>query len=199
MIDFIDTVSVLQNISSYAQVTSDDNPFKLSLPSYVAHNRDVVLHLEITAENWQDSYETDLIITAENGYQLYGYYDSLLYLGANKLYTITDNFRCDSLVLAPGVNLKINDDVVFDVLYYLKALGKPDSLISLERFPGSEYDGLVDNFSYRYCYFDNLKKEVWGTFDNVYFHQTSINESFRKHDRCVVTANSSWPPLKTPE
>jgi hypothetical protein len=162
---FTDSISIFQNLSSYAQVNNNDNPFKITIPENIANNRDIVLTVKTMADNWDSTNSKNQTIIIENGIEFSGVYEGKITLTANKNYLINGPFVCDTLIIEPGTKLNIGDKIY--VNYKLEAYGKPDSMIVIDSYKTSKwyfitskfYENLSGRHKYSYIKFQRMDSE----------------------------------------
>jgi len=124
----IDSTSYVGDISAYATLTGELDPFVIEIDSNIVNNRNVVFQYEIGAAN-QSSFTGELIIAVQNGFELSGYYVGTTHLTSDRHYIITDNVVFDTLLIDPGTIISLNNEKSIGVSKHLVSVGKPDSLI----------------------------------------------------------------------
>jgi subtilisin family serine protease len=174
----IDSISTLQNLSSYAQVNNNDNPFKITIPDNIANNRDIVFTVKTKANNWLSTNSKKQTVTIENGIELNGIYEGMgiIHLESDKYYIVNGPFVCDSLIIEPGTTLRI-DNRIF-VNYYLSALGKPDSMITFtNNGDNKDWIGISSKYDLKQKYFFNYNMNYCNFFKNETQNFGVINNS----------------------
>ncbi len=169
----LDSTSYIGNISPYANLTGEPDPFKIELSSNLAHARDVVFEIEIGCRNSATRTKQNITITVENGVDIAGVLTNDTTWTAERKYLINNSFRIGStatLHIKPGAHIVIYPDQKITLKGRIIAKGKPDSLIIFESDPSGLATGIeriastsitgVDTF--RYCIFRNLGNPLWG-------------------------------------
>ncbi len=153
----VDRTSYIGSMSAYSTMTGVLDPLIIEIDPDVANNRNIVFEYEIGAKDLS-SFTGELIITVQKGEEYSGVYENLVHLTPDKYYIMTGNTVFDSLIIDPGVILRINSDASILISGYLLANGTPDSMIIFTQ-NGTEYwrqikrvAGMPMNF--KYCIFE---------------------------------------------
>jgi hypothetical protein len=145
-----DSISLIGDISEYASMNNHASLFKVHIPSYVAHNREIVFKLNSSAAN-ADTIQKNFIINVQNAEELAGVMDTLMTLTPDKLWVINKSFRVGIngiLRLMPGTTLEIKKRFVNRGR--IEGYGTPDSIINIcgpEAIEGGYYE-------FHYTYFN---------------------------------------------
>jgi subtilisin family serine protease len=181
-----DSTASLGNVSAYARVNNDADPFKVTIPNDVANDRDIVLQLELSNETNPAKFTKNIIITAQNGEELKGYNPGLTHLTANRYYLLTENAVFDSLIIDPGVTINAYSNTNIGISYYLKCNGKVDSLINLTSISNNNWLFFKSMTNYKklnfsYSSIESVKNTYTfqGDFTNCIFQ---YNKTFRSID-----------------
>ncbi|MGE5457698.1 MAG: S8 family serine peptidase, partial [Methanococcaceae archaeon] len=175
------------SMSPYATRLTD--AFKISISPNASHDRDIVFETSMWWKGGTDTTKQKLILTAENGEQLFGVLDYEKTLYPNKLYLVNNSFKvaeAGTLIIKPGVKMLFYPGKTIPVSGRLIAEGKPDSLISFKGYSPPGMGGAVSTiFSFRnnrqliknrlsYCSFDNLS---WPLSSDNYMNPASVFNS----------------------
>lgn len=175
----IDSISSLGNISEYATMDNHLELFKVQIPSFVAHNRDIVFTIMTAADN-ADTIQKEYVINIQNAAELSGVMDTLMILTPDKLWVINKSFRVGTngiLRLMPGSALEIKKRFVNRGR--IEGFGTPDSIINLygpETIEGGSYE-----FHYTHFYTVMVSREDSSIEDTKYLGSRLI------HCKCFGT------------
>lgn len=174
VVQIIDSTSYIGSIGTYAEMTGKLDPMVIKVNPNIANNRDIQFLLTYGDKN---SSKTQIIsLKVENGVLYQGLVSGKTILTPNKYYIITGNTVFDSLIIKPGTIIRLKDDASILINQYIKADGKPDSLIT---FTHNDYGmwGTIKNASsstanFFYCIFEyggdrNLNQPLFSKFDTV--------------------------------
>lgn len=156
--DIIKDTCDLGSISAYGTNTSF-NSIIIKIDSNVVHFRIISFELLLWSEDHpNDTIFQSLTLTIENGIEIKGNY-SKLHLTGDAFYVITDVSVIDSLIIDPGVTLTFNPSMFIAVLSYIRAVGKPDSLITFTGVTDGYYWNSIvlkesTNSIFQYCLFE---------------------------------------------
>jgi len=140
-----DSTSLIGDISEYATLNNSLAPFKVHIPSGVAHNRDIIFNVITGAAN-SETIQTPIMIKVHNAKELAGVMDTVMYLTPEKLWFVKRSFRVGSngiIHILPGTTLELQKE--FINRGRVDGYGTPDSLINIIG-PGA-FGGLWE-FSY---------------------------------------------------
>jgi len=143
----LDSTSYIGNISTYATMIGNSDPFKIKIKSKTAHNRDIIFAIKIFSKN-SLFYNGTIIIKVTNAVELGGSITGVDTLFNNRLYLLKSNLgipKTSKLIIQPNTKIAINPGVQIVVDGQLWALGKPDSLIVFT----SNSDGRWGNLTLR--------------------------------------------------
>jgi subtilisin family serine protease len=154
----LDSTSYLGNISTYASMTGQTDPFKIYIKPSTANNRDIMFQYEIGAKNMVQRTTGTFHLTVTNGEELGGLYYGTKHLTPKKLYLVTSNVVFDTLKIDPGTKIQISDGKSIFVSSKIICNGKPDSMIVFTQ-NGSGYWLQIKNVSsssqkMQYCIFE---------------------------------------------
>jgi subtilisin family serine protease len=148
-----DSLSYIGDISAYAQLTGEPDPFVIEIGSDLANNRDIIFEYEILTDEGS-KLKNNFIVTVQNGVELTGVYTELTTLTPDKFYIVPSNVVFDSLIIQPGTTIRFNNDAGL-YFNYLYAVGKPDSMITFTRNQSGYWGGISDkntlDSEIRYC------------------------------------------------
>jgi len=160
----LDSTSFIGDISAYATLTGELDPFRIEIDPDVVNNRDIVFEYEIGAEN-HSSFTGELNITVQNGVEIGGLITENLIYTPNKEYLLTDNLRISegfTITIKPGTIIKFESGKQIDVRGSIIASGTPDSMIIFTNddngrgkgfFAGNASDS--SRIFFKYCIFNN--------------------------------------------
>jgi len=123
-----DNDSDMEDVSAYARVNNNDNPFQITIDEDVHNNRDIVFEVEFACENSVETWTEEIVLTVQNGIEFRGYFEGLTHLTPNKYYIVSDNAICDSLLIDPGTLFTINSNKSIGVYESFLSNGTPDSM-----------------------------------------------------------------------
>ncbi|NUN09958.1 MAG: S8 family serine peptidase [Ignavibacteriaceae bacterium] len=170
-----DKISV-GSMSSYA--TRDAAiPLLIKVSENAPHGRDIVFNLKLWWNGAADTTRRTLVITPENGEELYDVLDSTRILYPNRNYIVNQSFKIGvggRLIIKPGTQITFYPGKSIPISGELIADGTPDSMIVFKAYipPGSS--GPVSeifvfrNFEYNiknrfsYCVFENFRLPLAG-------------------------------------
>ncbi len=161
----IDSLSNVGDISAYASLGNEQDPFSIKIKKGIAHNRDIVFEYIISASN-TDTITQPIIINVQNAKELLGVMDSTMYLTPDKLWLVNGSFRVGSnghLIMLPGTNIILNAPVVN--WGHVQGHGTPDSMINV--YGPSVFDIGYYDLSYVHSYPGSTKPEA------ITYEQTS--------------------------
>jgi len=122
----------LGSIDTYGELFNKNNPIIIKINPDIINNRNIVFNVKFWATNVIDTVRDNIIITVENGEELSGVMDSLLILGPEKKWLVSESFRIGSngiLKIKPGTEIIIYPGKTINVRGRVEAIGKKDSLI----------------------------------------------------------------------
>jgi len=193
----VDSTSYFGSMSTYSEMSGEQNPYVIQIDSNLANNRDIVFEFEIGCKNFTSIIGT-LITSVQNGIELYGLHSGLTTLNPNKQYIITDNVVFDSLTIEPGTKILTNENKSIVITQFLSSIGKPDSLIEFTINGNGSWYGVqkVGDFimNFKYCIFEhckynpNTQEQViigFDTITNCIFRHSSTTLRFGKYDQFI--------------
>ncbi len=187
-----DSTAAFGNVSAYARVNNDANPFQLTISNDVSNDRDIVLQLEISNDTDDSKYFKTIIITAQNGEELKGFNPGLTHLTANRYYLLTENAVFDSLIIDPGVTINAYSNTNIGVGEFLKSDGKVDSLINISN-NNNYYWGFFKNLSQNNIHLSYIKLEyIYLNTHNIDDTEFRISNSILKNSKMFTDWDS--PP-----
>jgi subtilisin family serine protease len=140
------------DISEYATLTGEVDPWKIQINQNVVNDRDVVFEYEIGCKNSQTIKLGTFILKVQNGRELSGVMDSTMMLSAKYLWLVNKSFRIGPngvLNIEPGTT--INMYVNWFNQGIINSLGTHDSIIQfnlLVSSGGTCFQGGINNFSF---------------------------------------------------
>ncbi|MCK9204832.1 MAG: S8 family serine peptidase [Bacteroidales bacterium] len=154
----IDSTSYIGDISTYASMTGQTDPFKICIKQSTANNRDIVFQYEIGAKNTVQRNIGAFRLTVTNGEELGGLYYGSKHLNPDKLYLVTSNAVFDTLIIDPGTRIQISDGKSIFISSKMICDGRPDSMIVFTQ-NGTGYWLQIKNVSngpqsMQYCIFE---------------------------------------------
>ena len=148
LVEFIDSVRFFGSVSEYATIENNlpDSaiyPFKIKLDSNIANAREIKFKIKLWTgdSTFVDSNQFTLLI--QNGIEFNsGYYSGTTVMKPNAYYLIAGTALFDTLIIKPGTTVYVeqNSTINAGAIY---AIGKPDSLISMEGVRGNYWSGLA--------------------------------------------------------
>ncbi|MBN2410699.1 S8 family serine peptidase [candidate division KSB1 bacterium] len=173
--DIIDSTSQIGDISEYATLTGESNPFVIEINSDVVNNRDIVFEYEIGYKNGGIQVGGELVLTVQKGIEIGGLIDVNTAWTNDNFYIVVDNIRVGENVtvrIEPSTEIRLNPDKSIEIRGSIIARGKPDSLIKFinnssnfwDRIHLNSYAG-DDSCVFSYCSIEGFK--------NYAFHFTT--------------------------
>ncbi|MEA2077729.1 MAG: S8 family serine peptidase [Candidatus Marinimicrobia bacterium] len=177
-----DSTSYIGDISAYAQLTGEPDPFTIVIAADIANNRDVVFECEI-GDTEYSTIEQEIIIPTTNGEELSGVMDTTLILTPDKLWIVNNSFRVGAagqLTVLAGTEIELDEKIT--VRGQLDALGTQDSMITISgpksiviledgvaNFHNVDFNNITENFG---------KSDIWGSGQSGYmnFYYCNFNE-----------------------
>ena len=168
VIHFMDSVSFLGSISSYASMSNVTSQFKFQVDSGVVNGRNISFNVY----SWTpggDTTSQDIVFEVQAGCEYNGIYPGTTYWTPDCQVIITGNSAFDTLVIAPGTKIQI--DGGRGIAYNnITAIGKPDSLIVFtkningwQRWEEIKNVG-TDMAVFKYCLFEyGGRSSQWGS------------------------------------
>ncbi len=138
--NIIKSTSYIGDMSAYATLTGEPDPFKIQISPNVVNDRDIVFEVLIGCSGSNDTVKQEIIVHVENGEELAGVMDTTLVLTSDKLWLVLQSFRVGAngkLIIKPGVTLKIGGGVYIDVKGQVIAKGTADSVITFTSTNGT--------------------------------------------------------------
>ena len=173
--DIIDSTSFIGDISAYATLTGELNPFKIEIDPDVVNNRDIVFEYEIGNRKSDQIINGKIIVKVSNGEELLGIMDSTMILTPDKLWIVTGSFKVGSngvLILKPGVNLVLNNQIANNGT--IEAFGKKDSAIVIS----GQNTIIGGNLNFFYVNYNSITTSTLiqsnGTFHNCIFKDLNL-------------------------
>jgi subtilisin family serine protease len=124
----LDSMRFTGSISSYANRLV--GPFRVTISPTVVNNRDIVFNYDLGYSN-QVSRSGQIIINVKNAVKIRGTISGLLHLTPGKMYLVSDIAVVESLVISPGVELRISANMYLAVGSYFRAIGTPENKIRI--------------------------------------------------------------------
>ncbi|MDD3051753.1 MAG: S8 family serine peptidase, partial [Candidatus Cloacimonetes bacterium] len=141
--------SVIGDISTYATMSGESDPFIITIDPATANNRDIVFQYTITSDNHADITD-EIVITVQNGFEIGGIIIENTVFTADKEYILTDNLRIAegaTLTIEPGTTIKFDPDNRIDVRGSLIAVGTPENMITFTKNQDGLGNGLLASSS----------------------------------------------------
>ena len=129
--DIIDSTSYIGDISAYATLTGESDPFIIEIDPNVVNNRDIVFEYEIGSRD-QQMIAGDFSLKVQRGTEVGGLISGHQVWSAGNIYIVTENIRImenSSLTVKPGTTILLNGDKQIEIRGSLIMEGKKDSLI----------------------------------------------------------------------
>jgi len=200
--NIIDSTSYIGDISAYATLTGELDPFRIEIDSDVANNRDIVFEYEIGAAN-HSSFTGELIITVQKGIEFSGLYENLVHLTTDKYYIITGNVVFDSLIIDPGTIIRLNEDAGLLISSHLDVTGTPDSMITFTNNGERNWEQIknVSNnpMVMKYCIIEYSTGDYYGSIKEIdlnncilrYNSSSFTTSQFTNIQQCLFVNNNS--------
>jgi len=195
LVDFIDSVRFFGSVSEYATIENNvpDSlifPFKFTLDSDIANARGIKFKIKVWTGDSTYVDEDDFEIVVQNGIEFNSaYYPGVTTFYPNKYYLISGTTLFDTLIIKPGTEVYVESNQSINASKII-AIGKIDSLISIEGVRGNLWKGLsitngwqittgsmntgvsINSLSeMKYCYLKNLSptfgESPWRNFFHV--------------------------------
>ncbi|MCF8351005.1 MAG: S8 family serine peptidase [Bacteroidales bacterium] len=160
----IDSLSYIGDVSAYASLNNDQDPFTIKIDPAVIHNRDIVFECIISCKDSDTVYQ-QIVINVQNAQELLGVMDTTMVLTPDKLWLVNGSFRIGQngkLILKPGTNIILNAPVVNWGM--VEAEGTKDSMITV--YGPSVFDIGYYNLSYVHSLPGETESYVSGSYDN---------------------------------
>ncbi len=147
-----DGTSYIGDMSTYATLTGEEDPFIIEIDDEIANDRDIVFEYTIGSEN-VDPVRGEIIMTANNTAELGGLFASDTTLSADLEYWIMDNLRIAenaTLTLEAGVNVYFNVGKLLDIDGVIHAEGAAGNMVTFHGNSGAAIrsDGVESIFSF---------------------------------------------------
>jgi len=208
----MDSTSLIGNISTFASMSGETDPFKIFLKPTVNNNRDIMFQYEIGIKNLSSTITGNILLRIQNGIELSGYYPGVKHLHSNRFYIVTNNVVFDTLMIDPGTTVRLNDQKSIGIINHLHCEGKQDSLITftnnnygywsdiknlgnnsmslsycLFEFAAPGYPkSILDNISVSNCIFrDNLKQLFWHLYSSTYIKNSLFYNNNAAHQLMI--------------
>jgi len=158
VVHFIDSISFLGSISSYASMSNITSQFRFQIDSNVVNGRNISFNVY----SWTpggDTTSQDIVFEAQSGCEYNGIYPGTTIWSPDCQIIITGNSAFDTLIIKPGTVIQIDPGVGIGYSN-ISAVGKPDSMIVFTKNInawGTWHE--IKNFStnpsvFKYCIFE---------------------------------------------
>ncbi len=169
-INIIDSISSFGNISAYATVNNEPDPFKIEISSNTPNNSNIMLEYTISCANSDSVWEGTFWLTTQRGIELSGIFSSDTTLSNGYLYIVTGNMLVNqgvTLTIEPGTRIQFNAGKYLRIDGCLVANGTADSTIILtsncqSHAPG-DWEGLRFTGSAESAIFDTNGNYISGS------------------------------------
>ena len=181
--EIIKDSSYIGDISTYATLTGEYNPFLVYFPEDLVNNRQIKFRTIMHSGSVTDT--GAFTVTVQNGMEICGVYEGTLHLTADKFYLVTCNTVIETLIIDPGTVIHLNPDVTLGILDSLSAVGTPDSMIVFTVNGVGYWNSIknmgADSMNFRYCIFEYGQGYNYGG--------ESILEDATKVEDCIFRYN----------
>ncbi|MCH1455116.1 MAG: S8 family serine peptidase [Schleiferiaceae bacterium] len=127
IIDYIDSVSYIGSISSYAIVSNNTAMFELDVDAGVVNGRNINFNIYCWTPGG-DTTSQDFVVEAQSGCEYNGIFSGTTVWTPDCGIIVTGNSAFDTLVIMPGTEIQIDPGVGI-AFNHIQAVGKPDSMI----------------------------------------------------------------------
>ena len=198
----LDSTSFLGDISAYATLTGELDPFRIEIDPDVVNNRDIVFEYEIGANNFSQ-FTGELIITVQNGIEFSGLYENLVHLTPDKYYIIAGNVVFDSLIIDPGTIIRLNEGAGLLISSHLDVTGTPDSMITFTNYGEGNWEQIknVSNnpMVMKYCIIEYSTGDYYGSIKEIdlnncilkYNSSSFTRSQYTNIQQCLFVNNSA--------
>jgi subtilisin family serine protease len=197
----VDSTSLVGDMGVYSTLSGDRHPFRVHINPLAANNRDIVFQYQIGARNSAITEEGTLIVTVQRGEEISGYRPGLTTLVPDRFYIVAANTVVDSLVIHPGVTLRLNPGAGIRVVKHLTCQGTPDSMITFTVNGVGRTGGLAcprgGATEVQYCIFEYFSGVPLGDAAVIrncifrYGYQDYILSGSSQVSRCLFHSNSN--------
>jgi hypothetical protein len=156
--------SHIGDLSAYATLTGEDDPFEVQIASGVVNDRGIRFEAMIGCKGSSDTVKQEIVVHVENGRELAGVMDTTLVLTPDHLWLVLQSFRVGTngkLFIKPGTTLKIGGGIYIYVKGQVIARGTADSNITITSTNGlgtgfyrNTIPTVLDTFVY--CNFNHI-------------------------------------------
>ncbi|MCK9210957.1 MAG: S8 family serine peptidase [Ignavibacteriaceae bacterium] len=183
---FIDSISYLGRISTYAQLSGDLHPWKITINPNLVDNRIITFTCDVFSGS-EKLLSVPFKIKVQKIFEVKGMITQDQVWSPDKIYVITDNTRVIegvTLQVKPGTIIQLYPDKSLDIRGLLKMIGKPDSLITITSNDVANLGGglvfsshiLTDTTIISYINYHHLKSIISASGD-MYIGNIDINNS----------------------
>ena len=127
IIDYVDSVSYIGSISSYAIVSNNTAMFELDVDAGVVNGRNINFNIYCWTPGG-DTTSQDFVVEAQSGCEYNGIFSGTTVWTPDCGIIVTGNSAFDTLVIMPGTEIQIDPGVGI-AFNHIQAVGKPDSMI----------------------------------------------------------------------